>query len=62
MAKEGSNDDNTEENQVTIETEVAKIKSPDGGWGWFIVLGCLFLRIIVGECVKSNLKISFLFI
>lgn len=62
MAKKGSNDDNTEEKQVTIETEVEKINSPDGGWGWFIVLGCLFLRIIVGECVESTLKTWFLFI
>ena len=28
------------------EVEVAK--APDGGWGWFIILGSLLLRITVG--------------
>lgn len=51
MARKGSNDDNTGVKQVIIE--VAEIKSPDGGWGWFILFGYLFVRIITGESVKK---------
>lgn len=51
MTKAGSNDDNTEDEQVTIE--VAEIKSPDGGWGWVILFGFVFIRIIAGESVKK---------
>lgn len=47
MAKERRSDRKKDTN-VTIETDEKLTKAPDGGWGWFVVLGCLFLRIVVG--------------
>lgn len=41
-----------ENKQITIETDISKQKAPDGGWGWFVVLGSLLLRIIVGKQLK----------
>ena len=34
-----------EETDLVIEEN----KPPDGGWGWFIILGCLVIRMICGK-------------
>lgn len=50
-----------ENKQITIETDISKQKAPDGGWGWFVVLGSLLLRIIVGkQCLNVLYKCCFI--
>ena len=41
---------------VTLETDIVQPKAPDGGWGWFVVLGCFGLRAIVGKLFHMPLK------
>ncbi|XP_052214875.1 monocarboxylate transporter 4-like isoform X2 [Dreissena polymorpha] len=41
-------------NNGDISKEIQRRKAPDGGWGWFIVLGCLLLRTVVGGIQRSS--------
>ena len=42
---EQSKKTNVEEPDLVIEENVV----PDGGWGWFIILGCFVIRMICGK-------------
>ena len=40
-------DVNTDIEETNLEIEENEV--PDGGWGWFIVLGCFVIKMICGE-------------
>ena len=42
-------DVNTDIEETNLEIEETEV--PDGGWGWFIVLGCFVTKMICGEQV-----------
>lgn len=43
-----------EDSEVVVETKYV----PDGGWGWMIVFGCAFLRMVIGTYVLITLCFS----
>ena len=45
-----------QDTDIIVETEN---RAPDGGWGWLIVLGTLFLRTIIGTItsIESRNKV-----
>ena len=34
--------------RVDISTDIAEA-APDGGWGWFVMIGCLLVHVVVGK-------------
>lgn len=53
---EGQDSGVAEEDCESIKKETEDSQAPDGGWGWFIILGCLLIRFI---CGKTFYKLSF---
>ncbi|KAJ8321166.1 hypothetical protein KUTeg_001291 [Tegillarca granosa] len=39
--------------RIDIETDFREQSGPDGGWGWFIVIGCTITLIITGGMERS---------
>ncbi|XP_053381011.1 monocarboxylate transporter 7-like isoform X2 [Mercenaria mercenaria] len=46
--------DQTSEKDESIVVEQEVQKAPDGGWGWFIVVGSCLVHVIMGGFERSN--------
>ena len=46
-SEEKDSDTDIEKHDAVV---IEESKALDGGWGWFIILGCLILRMTVGRC------------
>lgn len=46
---EASTDKGQDSGVVEVEKEIDIDVAPDGGWGWFIVVGALLLRTVIGN-------------
>lgn len=47
-----NNDDAIDDTKEEVVEEAVKEKAPDGGWGWFIVLGSCFVHVLMGEIIN----------
>lgn len=53
LAKDDVNEDEAIDDTKEVVEEAAKEKAPDGGWGWFIVLGSCFVHVLMGEIINN---------
>ena len=42
-------EEHTKETDVETNLIIEENVVPDGGWGWFIILGCFVIRMICGK-------------
>ncbi|XP_045195938.2 monocarboxylate transporter 4-like isoform X2 [Mercenaria mercenaria] len=52
ISQSGPRRQHDKDEPVTIEQEV--LQAPDGGWGWFVVLGSSIVHAIIGGFERSN--------